>query len=114
MTPKPVIPDHLKREAEIQRECVAYLRALGLLVFITSEPRAKKSSRNIWDLYVVNPRNGKTAWFETKQPGKPLTDGQRAFEQAHCRNSVVFAVGQREAAERLAQKLGATPERRAA
>ena len=113
MTPKP-LPAHLKREADHQREIVLYLRALRLLVFITSEPRAKRSSRHVWDLYVITERNGRTGWFETKTEGGTLTEGQRAFQQAHCRSEVMFGWGQLPHAIAFAARLGATSQRRAA
>ena len=102
------VPDHLKREAEIQREIVTWLRGLHLKVFITSEPRAKKSSRNIWDLYVVKPRNGRSGWFETKKPGEKPTVGQYDFQQHHVRSDVCFGWGQLEHAQLFAAALGAT------
>lgn len=107
MTPRPVIPDHLKRESEIQAEIVRCFRAIGLRVWITSEPRAKKSSRNLWDLYLLNPRNGRSAWFETKAPGGTLTPGQRDFRQLHLRSETMFAQGQMTEARELAIRLGA-------
>ena len=68
-------------EKEVQAECKAIYKAVGCIVYNTSQPRkAKHLTRGIPDLWIFCPARGAGWWHEVKDKAK-MRPEQLTFQQ---------------------------------
>jgi hypothetical protein len=104
---QPSAPDEKSariREVEEQRAVVKIFREAGCKVYTTSEPRRKKSSAGVPDLWVVHMQSGNAWWFETKrQVGGVVSELQQEFAAECWQCGVYWFSGDRHKAAELAR-----------
>lgn len=100
------IPEHLKRENELQREIVAFFEALRCEVWVTSERRRKEGTPGMLDLYVIVRRKKRVGFFDVKQPDEDLRDSQMGFISANEAAGIPCGWGGMAQAKAFAHRLG--------